>query len=159
MDNRQTILAISPGTSLLGFAVLRHGVLVDYGVKAYMWKWSKGKSLHIANSVKKLTEQYAPETVVIKVADIASPSKNVELIVAGIEEMAEKKGAKVFKCALQDIKQACCNGEDTAEELYATLMKQYPELSFIEKLGLNGYFYYGKMFEALGAIIYYLSEI
>ncbi len=153
MENNQTIIGISPGTYLFGFAVFRRGQLVNYGVKTYPGKWSKKKFYHIMNSVERLLEKHAPEIIVMKVADIKSLSDNVELIRAGIENLAEKKGIQVFKCALQDIKRACCDDSKMeAEELHKCLMEQYPILSSKKSEKINWHIYNGKMFEAVGSI-------
>ncbi len=160
MEYDQAIIGISPGTYLFGFAVFRHGQLVNYGVKTYPGKWSKKKFSHIMNSLEKLLEKQTPETIVMKVADIKSTSDNVELVTAGIESLAEKKGIKVFKCALQDIKRVCCDDSKVeAMELHTYLMEQYPILSSKKSENINWHIYNRKMFEAVGSIRVFEAEM
>ena len=159
MGNKQTIIGISPGTSLLGFSVFRGNVLVDYGIKSYSGKWSKRKLRHITASIEKLIAQYAPQTVVMMVADIESSSENVEQLNAEVESLLERKKLKLFKCALQDIMRICCYGTVTVKEFHDCIMGQYPELAFIESHRLNWHIYYSKLFEAMGAIQWHFTEL
>jgi hypothetical protein len=89
MGNKQTIIGISPGTNLFGFSVFRNGVLVAYGIKSYTGKWSKRKLRHITASIEKLIVQYAPQTVVMMVADIESSSENVEQLNADCRRLPQ----------------------------------------------------------------------
>lgn len=153
MENKQIIIGISPGTSLLGFAVFRRGELVNFGVKSYRGEWSKNKLLLITSSVRKLTEQYKPDTIILKVTDTGTKSKSVQQIHERIAKLIDKHRIKLSKCTLEDIKRACGSGKfSNSQELYASLMEQYPVLSIVNKKRLNWHTYYGKMFEAVGSV-------
>ena len=152
MENIKTVIGISPGTNVLGFAVFKQGELANYGTKQYRGKWSEHKLLHIIDSLKHLIELHRPEIIALKITETATMSKSMIQLLEQIASLIEEEKIKMFECSLEDIKRACCDGKVNSQEFHTCMREKYPAFSKINTKKLNWHTYYGKMFEAVGSI-------
>ncbi len=159
MGNNHTILGLSPGTRTFGYAIFRGGELVDFGIKSFKGKWSEKKLLHITASLSKLVEQYRPDVITIKISGAGKRAKSMLRLLNRIASLFRRKKIKVVEYTLQDIKYSCVSKLSNVKKLHLHLMEKYPTLSFVNNKGLNRHIYYGKMFEAIGAVKPYFSEL
>ncbi len=148
----KTVLGISLGTRYTGVAVFRHGELIEYQTKVFNGKITKKKLKRILNSLEKQIAYYTVDSIAMKIPEGEARSKEIRQIILDIEKIAKDKKLQFFRYTISDLKQTCFPDEKAnRQDLAEYLMQKYPELSFVEKCGLNRHTYYGKMFEAVAA--------
>jgi Holliday junction resolvasome RuvABC endonuclease subunit len=60
------MIGISPGTRSVGFAIIKDGTLIDWGVKLFKQEWSNEKLQKIIGVLDVYVQKYQISTVAIK---------------------------------------------------------------------------------------------
>ena len=126
------ILAIDPGTRLMGIALLDHGKLVYHGVKLISKGRSPQESLHGAKTIiLRLVNDLRPGTVVVEKA-FFSKNRNASLLnvlVDEIRSIARRKRLRLLTYAPSTVKKFTCgNGRATKKEVSRVVVSKFPEL-------------------------------
>ena len=145
------LLGISPGTRVIGIAVIIKGELVEWKVKSFKEKWSKEKCRAILSIINRLIEHYDVTILSIKKIDPLRSSPQLEALVASIEKLGGVRRIAVRKFSLSDLDYANRSGKrDGKVKLTERLVKKHPELKHeYFKEQNNRREYYIKMFEAI----------
>src|SRR5580700_8409516 len=145
------ILGISPGTRVIGLAVIRKGELVEWKVKTFKEMWSRSKRKAILATIRKLCEYHNVKVLAIKKIDPLRSSRQLDSIVAAITKQAEQCGIKVKPYSLSDLEFDLQTGKkQTKNDLNAQVAEKHPEVKneYLRERN-NRREYYTKMFEAI----------
>ncbi|HYV94625.1 MAG TPA: hypothetical protein VE978_22820 [Chitinophagales bacterium] len=149
----EIILGISPGTRIIGIAVLRNGELIDYGVKCFKERWTQTKKRSLLSNVDKLMEYYGVTVVAIKSCDPTRSSQQLELLSKEIVKVCESKKITVYSYGNATLKLSLGIKSRNKNALMAEIAELYPELRkmYLKEIN-NRHSYYEKMFEAIALI-------
>jgi Holliday junction resolvasome RuvABC endonuclease subunit len=130
--NKSRILAIDPGTTLMGVAVLDRGQLIYHGVKVIKKGSSPNENLqHARRVILRVIKDLRPDIVVVEKAFFAK-SRNVSLLnvlVDEIKAIAKRKDLKLLSYSPSTVKKFICgNGWATKAEVSRAVVLKYPEL-------------------------------
>jgi crossover junction endodeoxyribonuclease RuvC len=131
-QNNSRILAIDPGTRLMGVALLEKGQLIYHGVKVIKKGDSSSQTLQNARRiVLRLINDLRPDMLVVEKAFFAK-SKNVLLLKVFIDEIkaiARRKQLKLISYSPNTVRKFICgNGWADKYEVSQAVAQQYPEL-------------------------------
>jgi len=132
-DNNSKILAIDPGTRVMGIAFLDKGKLVYHGVKEIrnggkspQEKLNEGRKI-----ILRLIRDFKPQVLVVEKAFFAQ-NRNAALLNVFVDEIkaiGKRKGLKVVSYAPSTVKKLICgNGRASKRELSKVIVSKYPEL-------------------------------
>ena len=145
------LLGISPGTRIIGIAVIIKGELVEWKVKSFKEKWCREKQTAILSIIEKLIEHYDVKVLSLKKIDPLKSSKQLDSLVVAIEKLGKNKGIEVKGYSLADLDYGNRSGKrDGKVKLTEKIVEKYPELKkeyFKERNNRRDY--YTKMFEAI----------
>jgi len=132
LQNHSRILAIDPGTRLLGVALLEKGQLIYHGVKIIKKGTSPNENLqHARKVILRLIKDLRPDVVVVEKAFFAK-SRNVSLLnvlVDEIKAIARRKGIKLMAYSPSTVKKFICgNGWARKKEVAKAVVSRFPEL-------------------------------
>jgi Holliday junction resolvasome RuvABC endonuclease subunit len=127
-----SILAIDPGTRLMGVAYLDDGKLLYHSVKVIAKGRSPQETLQRARAViLRLIEDLAPQTIAVE-KTFFSKNRNAALLNVLFDEIrsiARKKGLQFISYAPSTIKKFTCNnGRATKKEVATVIVSKFPEL-------------------------------
>jgi Holliday junction resolvasome RuvABC endonuclease subunit len=144
------ILGISPGTRTVGLAVIRDGRLVEWRVKTFPKKWSKGKLQHIQKALTQTCEYYGISLMAIKKIDPAKSSRKLDRLVSSIQSLAQKRKIRVRYYTIHDLYDRTGNAKRRKGQIAEYVLEQYSELrtEYLKERN-NKRQYYAKMFEAV----------
>lgn len=126
------ILAIDPGTRVMGIAFLDDNKLIYHGVKTI----KKGKSPHETlktgkKIILRLIEDFRPNTLVVEKAFFAN-NRNAALLnvfVDEIKSIAKRKKLAYLSYAPSTVKKYICgNGRASKDEVARVIVSKFPEL-------------------------------
>ena len=147
----RALLGISPGTRIIGLAVIIKGELVEWKVKTFKQKWCNGKQKAILAIIAKLIEYYDVKAISLKKIDPLKSSKHLDSLIDAIENLGVDKGIFVKRYSLTDLDYANRSGKrDGKVKLTERIVKKHPELKneYLKERN-NRREYYTKMFEAI----------
>ena len=126
------ILAIDPGTRLMGVAYLNDGRLLYHSVKVIARGRSPQETLQRARGViLRLIEDLEPLTIAAE-KTFFSKNRNAALLNVLFDEIrsiARKKGLQFISYAPSTIKKFTCNnGRATKKEVATVIVSKFPEL-------------------------------
>lgn len=146
----KTILGISPGTRIIGIAIMQNGELIDYRVKCFKYRWTKAKQSRILAYIEKLIEYYEVRVVVLKFPDPTRSSRQLEYLKEQIREMIKRKRVRTYSYATVTVKLGLGIKGTNKNGLLTHIAELYPELRKIYLKEINNrHSYYNKMFEAI----------
>ena len=131
--NNSKILAIDPGTRVMGIAFLDKGKLVYHGVKEIR---NGGKTPHEKlkegrKIVLRLIRDFRPQVLVFEKAFFAN-NRNAALLNVFVDEIkaiGRRKGLKVVSYAPSTVRKFVCgNGRASKEDVSRIIVSKYPEL-------------------------------
>lgn len=126
------ILAIDPGTRIMGIALLEGEKLIYYGVKVIAKKKSPHETLKDGrNIILRLINDFNPHVLVVEKAFFAQnrTAALLNVFVDEIKAIGRRKGLKVIAYAPSTLKKFICgNGRATKEEVARVIVSKYPEL-------------------------------
>lgn len=130
--NRNSILAIDPGTKYLGYAGFVNDELSDYGVKTIKQREGpKGILTDLERIFTRLLDEKRPGELVIERNAFSQIKSNVRLALAVVQmkSLAEKRRIRVFEVDPRTVRKIVCrDGNATKREVARTLAIQFPEL-------------------------------
>lgn len=117
---RNIVLGISPGTRSFGYAVLRDGELVNWGLKTYRGKWSKGKQRTILDAVDELIVLHGITGIGAKVNHPSRSSKALESLYRKINQIAKKRNLHISCFTLGQLKLGNTDKQSLVMEFFGT---------------------------------------
>jgi crossover junction endodeoxyribonuclease RuvC len=126
------ILAIDPGTRLMGVALLEGRKLVYHEVKVIKKQKSPSDTLKVGRKViLRLINDFAPQVLVVEKTFFAN-NRNSSLLNVFFDEIkaiGRRKGLRVVSYAPSTVKKFICgNGRATKLEVANVIVSKYPEL-------------------------------
>jgi Holliday junction resolvasome RuvABC endonuclease subunit len=151
--NGFTILAIDPGRSSLGVAVLDDGALRYYAVKRLRVPGTtedvRRAAIHVLNA---LLDKYEPTHLAIEQPLVVQQrSELLAHVIGAIKAAARRSGLSVSEYAPQTIRRyISMDGQPTKREVARQLAARYPELSrYLSVPGKWAEQYYERLFGAV----------
>lgn len=131
--NNSKILAIDPGTRVMGIAFLDNKRLVYHGVKVIRdsiksphEKLRQGRKI-----ILRLIKDFKPQVLVVEKAFFAN-NRNASLLNVFVDEIkatGKRKNLKVVSYAPSTVKKYICgNGQASKKEVARVVVAKYPEL-------------------------------
>lgn len=142
------MIGISPGTRATGLALIKDGVLIDYGSKIFTAKWSAKKLAKVLTVLEEYIKRYKATCIAVKISHKSRTSKGLEAITMGVIDMAKRLNIDCWTYNTDQIKQYC-NGSMSKQELFSYILQQYPEVEKGINLTLSSINYHQKTFEAI----------
>jgi len=126
------ILAIDPGTTHMGIALIESGKLIYQGVKAIRGKRSPHEKLREGRrTVLRLIGDFRPDVLALEKAFFAN-NRNASLLNVLVDEIraiGRRKGLRVMSFAPSTVKKHLCgNGHASKREVARAVVARYPEL-------------------------------
>jgi len=126
------VLAIDPGTRVIGIAFLEGKELIYYGVKTIRKRRSPHETLKAARKVVlRLIRDFRPQVLVVEKAFFAN-NRNASLLNVFVDEIraiGRRKGLKVVGYAPSTVKKFICgNGRASKGDVARNIVSRYPEL-------------------------------
>jgi len=150
------ILGISPGTRLVGTAILKDGVLIDWGVKMFKEKWSDQKLQRIVTVLEAIIRRYGIKTIALKSVHISKASKELEVLVHAIVLVARQLKIHLRTYTIEELKHHC-NGAPNKELIMSYVFQLYPEVEKTIRFGKENSLYHMKTIEAV-ALVHSINE-
>lgn len=147
----KAILGISPGTRIIGLAVIRNGELVEWKIKTFKEMWSRDKRNAIVATINRLCEYHSVGVLVLKKIDPLRSSTRLDKLIATIQEQAKSNGIHVVQYSLADLDYDLRTGKkQTKDNIAAEVADRHPELKHeYQRERNNRREYHTKMFEAI----------
>jgi crossover junction endodeoxyribonuclease RuvC len=127
------ILAIDPGTELIGYADLEEGILLDFGVKEIRTTRTPQATLERLDDLfRRLMLEKQPGIVVIERTQFSQANQNLllALMVAKIRGVARREGIPVAEYGTKTVRKLVCNdGNARRQELARVISALYPEMN------------------------------
>lgn len=145
-----TVLGISLGTRTIGIAMVRHQQLIDYRVKTFKGKWTKGKLDHIVAVLEDIIITQGVTYIAFKIPPLNRRSDALETLKETLIELAKNHKISIKSFDIHDIKKFCKN-QPNREGIIQFLSEKHAQLYrelCKENKNRNGY--YIKLFEAVG---------
>jgi len=150
MDGK-VLLGISPGTRVIGLAIMHKGELVEWKVKSFKETWSIDKRNAILDTIHRICGYYGIQTIAIKKSDPLRRFPQLEMIVAAIIRQAKRNKIAVHECSLSGLDYDLQTGKKkTKDSISVEVVNKHPELrkKYLQERN-NRADYYTKMFEAI----------
>lgn len=147
----KVILGISPGTRVIGLAVIRNGELIEWKVKTFKEKWSWEKRKQILSTIDQICLYHSASVLVLKKVDPLRSSRQLDKLIAGILSQAERSHIKTMRYSLADLDYDIRTGKkQTKDNVAAQVTDKRPELrkEYLHARNCNKE-YHMKMFEAV----------
>jgi hypothetical protein len=147
----KALLGISPGTRVVGLAVIQKGVLVEWKVKTFKEMWSGDKRRAIIATIDRVCEYHGIQVLALKKIDPLKSSPQLDRLVGSILKRAKLNGIKVCQYSLSDLDYDLQMGKkQNKSELTEKVASKHPEVQKEYLLERNNRKeYYTKMFEAI----------
>jgi len=146
-------LGISPGTRVIGVAVIQNRKIAATQVHSFGGKWSTKKLLKICNLLTSYMKMYHASAIAIKIPDELPVSRSYVELIGGLNVFFERHTIQPVYYTLSELKQHCCpKGKANKNALAECMAVKYPDL-FVEyaKAQDKRDKYYHKLFEAVAA--------
>jgi hypothetical protein len=147
----KALLGISPGTRIVGLAVMYKGELLEWKVKTFRERWSAKKQKAILATIGRLCDYHGIQAIAVKKVDPLRSSPQLDGLVAAIATLAEGKHIKLWQFSLSDLDYDVRNKKkQTKGDLSEQVADKHPELRrqyLRERNNRNDY--HTKMFEAI----------
>lgn len=145
------VLGISPGTRIIGLAVVINGELVEWKVKSFKEKWCPEKQTGIISIVDRLIDYYGVKAISLKKIDPLKSSNQLDSLMAAIEKLGIDRNIAFNKYSLTQLAYDHQSGIRIGKaKLAETIVERHPELKKEYFKEVNSQVeYYSKMFEAV----------
>ena len=132
ITKKTRILAIDPGTKIMGYADFESGNLVDYGLKLFK-PMGKIESLlnEIETVVERLILEKQPTVIILEKNRFSQITNNVRLTlaIARIKSVSKRHRIRLLEFAPNTVRAIVCkNGYSTKSDLAKTIVSRYPEV-------------------------------
>ncbi len=144
-------LGISTNTRLLGIAIIKQGVLLDYLIRLHKSSWSPSKVTEIITSLEPCVRQYCIKCVVLSIPHEYHQTKEFKVLIYRIREYFEKQNIPIYTEKPEALYDLCSpEQKKTKKSLMEALVSSYPQLTYCHQKELrNKTKYYYKLFEAV----------
>lgn len=145
------VIAVSPGTRYLGFALFDGSRLLDWGTKAIRPGDYDEKSSHAAAVMTAIIEGSAPQILVLRKPDERCASLVLGRLATELTDLARERGLRVYSFNLGFMKQILGREERTTKrELIENAVAEYPFLRHeLEAEQASHEAYHDRMFDAV----------
>ncbi len=147
----RVILGISPGTRVVGLALIRNGELVEWKVKTFKEKWSWEKRKQILSTIGRICQYHSVTVLVLKKVDPLRSSRELDKLIIGILRQAKRNHIKTMRYSLADLDYDLRTGKkQTKDNVASQVTEKRPELrkEYLHARNCNKE-YHMKMFEAV----------
>jgi len=144
-------IGISPGTRLIGVAILEGDRLLYSGVKSYKGKWNDRKLNYILNSIDTVIDEYEVSTVILKTIHLSRASIGLCRAIHGLKDLCKRRKMSYQLLTIEDLKRLCIKDEfSEGRDLGQVMADRFPELRIdYHKERINRNAYYKRMFGCL----------
>lgn len=144
------ILGLSFNTRMLGLAVIKGNLLVDYHIKLRKEPWTPRKRELILTSLQPWCESYTITNVALSIPYEKQTSSQTKDLLESLKRYFVEQKIHLSTYPTKAL-YALCKEVKAKKEIMRTLAGQYPELLFhYRKEMSNKNKYYVKLFEAVG---------
>lgn len=153
-------LGLSFSTRIIGLAVFKSNVLIDYATKLYKQEWSDTKLKAMLEGIAFRLKHYPVSEIVLAMPDKHCQSKDFKTLLPAIITFAHEHTIPVTTYNAKDIYHRFgCPVKRTRHGFMKRLVLLFPELdSYYTKELTNKNKYYIKLFEAVAAGGYHWFE-
>ncbi|PQJ12989.1 hypothetical protein CJD36_004390 [Flavipsychrobacter stenotrophus] len=147
----KALLGISPGTRIVGLAVIEEGELVKWKVKTFKAAWSSKKRKMILDAIDNICGNYNIHKIAIKKIDAQRSSPQLDRLIVAISKLSERNAIPIAEYSLSDLDyDKRSNARLTKGRLSEEVAARHPKLRYklLRERG-NRTEYYTKMFEAI----------
>jgi hypothetical protein len=147
----KALLGISPGTRVVGLAVINKGILIEWKVKTFKEMWSCSKRKTILATINRICEYHGIQVIAIKKIDPLRSSPQLDRLIATIIKQAERNHIKLRQYSLSDLDYDFHTGKKQSKgNLSEKIADKHPEVrkEYLQERN-NRKEYYTKMFEAI----------
>jgi len=132
LKRKSRILAIDPGTRIMGVAFLDKGRLIYHGVKVIKKGKSPNDNLQYARRIiLRLIKDFKPNVLVVENAFFARNRKAylLNVLIDEIKAIARRKRLRLISYSPSTVKKFICgNGWASKDEVAKAVVSRYPEL-------------------------------
>ena len=156
----KALLGISPGTRIIGLAVIHDGELVEWKVKTFKETWSRAKRMAILEMIHRLCEYHNVGVLSVKKIDPLRSSPQLDRLLRNLIKQAKRYGIKVKLYSLSELDYDLRTGKrQTKDMLGEQVAEKHPEVkdAYLRERN-NRREYYTKMFEAIAMAERYRDE-
>lgn len=121
------MIGISPGTRSVGFAIMKDGILIDWGVKLFKEEWSNEKLKKIIGVLDIYVNKYHVSTIAIKQHPPFRLSVGLEHLYDEIRDWAKNLNIKIREFTIEELK-IFCNNLTNKNSLIDYIYEKYPEV-------------------------------
>jgi len=145
------ILAINPGTRYLGFAIIKQGKLIDWGVSVIEERSPEDRLIKAKVIVSKYFSKHSPGILVLKSLHPALQSQLLKHQRVELEQWAYSRGCQVLKYSISEVKAFLLpKGHTNKHRLAEYVSDQYPSLIHEYRKEQDAFNpYHTRMFEAV----------
>ena len=147
----KALLGISPGTRVVGLAVIQKGALVEWKVKTFKETWSGDKRRKITATIHRICEYHNIDVIALKKNDPFKSSLQLDRLLSSILSYGRTHGIKVKQYSLSDLDFDLQTGKKQQRvALSEHVVDRHPEVrkEYLQERN-NRKEYYTKMFEAI----------
>jgi hypothetical protein len=135
----------------MAVAVFRESDLREWSVKVFKGKWSTEKMKKILTVIDEIISRYGVTILTVKKLHPARTSRQLNLLVKKMKDMAKRRKLKVREYSIKQLEQSLCPGEKgNKKKLAEKVVREYPILiNEFEKEKHHKNPYYMRLFEAV----------
>ncbi len=147
------VLGLSTNTRLLGLAIIKRGVLAEYGIRLFKTSWSPSKATRIITSLEPCVREHCIKKVVLSIPHGYHQTDGFKALHLRLCRYFERKGIPVICVSPEHVLSLCLDGDKKGKKaLMKSLCDKFPELLYCHRKELrNKNKYYIKLFEAVAA--------
>jgi hypothetical protein len=146
------VLGISVNSRVIGTAVIKDHVLIDYGVKLFKQRWSIHKAQKIIESITTQINDYGITSIALTIPYDYHESAETKALIVQIKSYCRKEKINLLSYHPKTFHAFCPEAKAKKKALMKCLADRYPELRIPYKKELqNQQRYYHKLFEAVAA--------
>lgn len=135
--NRNRILAIDPGTKIMGYADFENNLLIDYGLRLFKpVRKIEDMLSSIEEVIQRLITEKHPQILIVEKNRFSQITNNVRLTMAiiRIKAIAKRHKIKVIEYAPKTIRAIVTkNGYSTKSDTAKIIVSKYPEIGLLIK--------------------------
>lgn len=141
------VLGISPGTRLVGIAVLDEQGLADWNIYSFRESWSSKKLKKIIAEISMLIEEQGIQKIAVKVPDVIPAEPGYGKVLGALNVFFERNSIKARYYTLSELLKLYSPDETISRKVLVQIIAAYyPELA---RYMQDGKRYYDKLFESV----------
>lgn len=144
------ILGLSPGTRVLGYALISDGELLDWGVKGFKGRWTEQRPGKVKSVVQDLVDKFQIAHLALKISDTVQRTRNLDDVYARLTTFAKRKKLPLTTYSIEKLKQNCGRTKNK-REILRFVQQYFPELAGYPSIEIREPNF--RMFEAIAVAI------